>query len=316
MKKFLALGAIALGYTVAATASLAEGWTPPGPITMHIAFPPGGGSDSQARLIAEDLETRFGWTIAPQNTPGKAGLIMAKEMQDAPADGTVFGLGISEAIDYGMAGGTSGLTPEDVTPIVTTTLAEVAFVALASKGWNSFEDLVAAAKAGETLRAGAITPKSADVTYVLGKEVGIDMNITMVKGGKAMLNALYAGDLDAGFIGGAHAKGVKAGELVELASGMSRPLTLTPDAPLLADLGVPFNLDLYFMFFGPSEMEDAARAQIAKAISDIVLDDTTKAGTLLKAAFGGAEAVSGDALQTFIDDGYVSAKKLMQVVSE
>jgi hypothetical protein len=47
-----------------------------------------------------------------------------------------------------------------------------------------------------------------------------------------------------------------------------------------------------------------------------VLDDTTKAGTLLKAAFGGAEAVSGDALQTFIDDGYVSAKKLMQVVSE
>ncbi len=316
MKKFLALGAIALGYTVAATASLAEGWTPPGPITMHIAFPPGGGTDSQARLIAEELESRYGWTITPQNTPGKVGLIMAKEMQGAPNDGTVFGLGVSEALDYGMADGTSGMTPEDVTPIVTTTLAEIAFVVPASKGWKSFDDLVAAAKAGEPLRVGAVSPKLADVTYLLGKEAGIEMNITMVKGGRAMLNALYAGDLDAGFLAGLHSKGVQAGELVELVSGNSRPLKLTPDAPLLADLGVPFNLDTYFMFFGPANMDASARATIAQAVSDIVLDDTTKAGALLEKNFGGADAVSGDALQAFIDDGFVSAKELMQAASE
>ncbi|PWJ20806.1 Bug family tripartite tricarboxylate transporter substrate binding protein [Jannaschia seohaensis] len=316
MKKFLALGALALGYSIAATASLAEDWTPPGPITMHIAFPPGGGSDSQGRLIAEELETRYGWTITPQNTPGKAGLIMAKEMQGAPTDGTVFGLGISEALDYGMADGTAGMTPDDVTPIVTTTLAEVAFVVPASKGWKTFDDFVAAAMAGEPMRVGAITPKIADVTYLMGKEAGIEMNITMVQGGRGMLNALYAGDLDAGFVAGAHSRGVEAGELVELVSGMSRPLSLTPDAPLLADLGVPFNLDIYFMYFGPKDMDGAAQAKLAQSISEIVLDDTTKAGALLEANFGGAEAISGEALQAFIDASFVSAKDLMQAASE
>lgn len=316
MKKILTLGAIALGCSVVATASLAEDWTPPGPITMHIAFPPGGGSDSQARLIAEELETRYGWTITPQNTPGKSGLIMAKEMQGSPADGTVIGLGISEALDYGMADGTAGMTPDDVTPIVTTTLAEVAFVVPASKGWKTFKDFVAAANAGETMRVGAITPKIADVTYLMGKEAGIDMNITMVKGGAGMLNALYAGDLDAGFVAGAHSKGVKAGELVELVSGMSRPLNLTPDAPLLVDLGVQYNLDIYFMFFGPKGMDGAAQEKLAQSISEIVLDDTTKAGALLQANFGGGEAISGEALQAFIDNGFVSAKDLMQAASE
>ena len=241
---------------------------------------------------------------------------MAKEMQGAPTDGTVFGIGISEALDYGMADGTAGMTPEDVTPIVTTTLAEVAFVVPASKGWKNFDDFVAAAKAGEPMRVGAITPKIADVTYLMGKEAGIDMNITMVQGGSGMMNALYAGDLDAGFVAGAHSKGVKAGELVELVSGMSRPLSLTPDAPLLADLGVPYNLDIYFMYFGPKDMEDAARAKLAQSISDIVLDETTKAGALLEANFGGGEAISGEALQAFIDSSFVSAKELMQAASE
>ena len=53
-------------------------WRPSGPITVLIGFSAGGGTDTQARLIAAELEKRKGWKIIPQNMPGKAGGIMAR----------------------------------------------------------------------------------------------------------------------------------------------------------------------------------------------------------------------------------------------
>lgn len=47
----------------------AQDWTPPGPITMYIGFAAGGGADTQARLIAQGLEEKFGWTVIPQQAP-------------------------------------------------------------------------------------------------------------------------------------------------------------------------------------------------------------------------------------------------------
>jgi tripartite-type tricarboxylate transporter receptor subunit TctC len=41
-------------------ASLADDWAPSGPITMYIGFAAGGGADTQARLIAQGLEEKFG----------------------------------------------------------------------------------------------------------------------------------------------------------------------------------------------------------------------------------------------------------------
>ncbi|MEC8204989.1 MAG: sulfatase-like hydrolase/transferase, partial [Pseudomonadota bacterium] len=47
--------------------ALAE-WKPSGPITMMIAFAAGGGADTQARMIAEELEKRHGWKIIPEQS--------------------------------------------------------------------------------------------------------------------------------------------------------------------------------------------------------------------------------------------------------
>ena len=77
----LCLIAPALAVPMAAQAE----WKPKGPITLMIAFAAGGGADSQARLIAEEIEARKGWKIIPEAVTGKGGGVMAARL--AIADG-------------------------------------------------------------------------------------------------------------------------------------------------------------------------------------------------------------------------------------
>ncbi len=61
MKKILKAAVAAIGLTALTTGAQADDWTPPGPIKLMIAFAAGGGADTQARMIAEELEAAKGW---------------------------------------------------------------------------------------------------------------------------------------------------------------------------------------------------------------------------------------------------------------
>ena len=56
MKSLLRSLAAACAIVVMATSGTLAEWKPSGPITMMIAFAAGGGADTQARMIAEELE--------------------------------------------------------------------------------------------------------------------------------------------------------------------------------------------------------------------------------------------------------------------
>ena len=65
MFRFVKAAAAAAALTVPSTAAMAD-WAPSGPIKLIIAFAAGGGADTQARLIAEDLEAKLGWNFIPE----------------------------------------------------------------------------------------------------------------------------------------------------------------------------------------------------------------------------------------------------------
>jgi len=231
---------LAAALTVASTASplaAAADWTPPGPIKMMIAFKAGGGADTQARMIAEELEARHGWTIIPEQVTGKGGAVLARALKDEPADGTSIGILVTESLGYNMvAAGNAGYTQADFTPLTTTAGFQMGVVALSSKGWKTFDEMIAAAKGGQEIRFGAMSPRLADLAYLLGKAHGVSFNIVMVRGGKGVMNGLNAGDLDAGWGAGIQTKAVLAGDMVNLASGLSTKLDATPDAPTMASV--------------------------------------------------------------------------------
>ncbi len=313
MLKSVAAAAAALA--IGASAQAAD-WTPPGPIKLMIAFAAGGGADTQARLIAEELEARMGWQFIPEQVTGKGGLNLAAAIKDMPNDGSVIGMVVTESLGYNMAAADAGMTPDQFTPIVTTAGFQMGVVSLSSKGWTTFSDVVAAGKAGEELRFGTMSPKLSDLAYLLGEANGVEFNIVQVRGGRAVMDGVNAGDMDLGFMAGIQGKGVAAGDLVNLASALSVPLAQTPDAPTMADLGVEFTADGYFLFIGPAGMPEDARNALAEAIGAVASDEATKAGEIIKRAFGGASVITGDELDALVAGDYAAAGDLLSAASE
>ena len=315
MKRILKSAVAALGMAVMATGAFAADWTPPGPIKLMIAFAAGGGADTQARMIAEELEAAKGWKIIPEQVTGKGGLNAVKALQGEPKDGTAIAMIVTETLGYNLAAAKAG-DPSIATGITTTAGSQMAVVALASKGYKTLADVIAAAKGGEQIRFGTMSPSLADLAYVIGKENGVEFNIISVRGGKAVMNGLNAGDMDIGFGAGIQAKAVKAGDMVELASAKSGPLAGTPDAPNLSEFGVKFPNDTMFMIAGPGGMDSAARDAIAAAIAEVLNADGSKAGGFINKAFGGVDLRSGAELDAFIQDAYNSAGGLLEASAQ
>lgn len=291
--------------------SLADGWTPEGPIKLAIAFRAGGGADTQGRLIAEQIQADTGWEIIPEQITGKGGINALVALKDMPADGTAIALVVTESLGYNMAAAKgAGLKPSDFAGLTTTAGFQMGVVAKSDKGWASMADAVAAAKGGEALRFGAMSPKLADLAFMLGEAQGVEFNIIEVRGGKAVMDGVTAGDMDLGFMAGIQAKGVAAGDLVNLASALSGPLKQTPDAPTFADLGVQFNADGYFVFVAPAGVPEEAR----KALTDAIMKASNdgKAGAMIGKAFGGTVNIAGAELDALLQADFDGSGALME----
>ena len=317
MKSILKTLASAGVLALAASATMAADWTPPGPIKMMVAFRAGGGADTHARLIAEELEARHGWKIIPEEVAGKGGLNMAGTLKDSPADGTVIGLGVTDTFSYSMAAAPkSGMVPGDFTPVITTAGFQMGVVAATSSGWSTIDDVFAIAKAGETVRFGVMSPRLADLAYLLGKANGVDFNIVSLRGGKAVFDAINAGDVDVGFVAGLQTRAVEAGDMINLASAITKPLNQSPDAPLLSDRGLEFDAEGEFMFVAPGGLPDEARNALADAIEAVITDPETKAGAMIARAFGGPVAIKGDALTDRVQTAFDDSEALLNAASE
>ena len=232
---------------------------------------------------------------------GKGGINAALALKDRPADGTAIAILVTETLGYNMAAAKgSGLSPTDFTGLTTTAGFQMGIVSKADSGYKTLADVIEAAKGGAEIRFGVMSPRLADLAYIVGRENGVDFNIISVQGGKAVMDGVNAGDMDVGFMAGIQAKGVAASDLVNLASALSVPLVQTPDAPTLDAFGVEYNADGQFVIVGPANMDVDAAGAISSAIAEIVSDPTTKAGGMIKKAFGGSVVIAGDELNSLL----------------
>lgn len=296
------------------TAKSAE-WKPSGPITVLIGFSAGGGTDTQARLIAAELEKRKGWKIIPQNMPGKAGGIMARKLKNMPADGLSIGMAVTESFGYAMlASKKAGYTAKEFTYIATTTSSQMGIVAKTSRGWKTLKDVISEAKNGKIFKFAGMSPKHADINYLIEQKYGVKFNTVILRGGKKVMNAITAGDVDLGYGAGIQAKAVRAGQMVNLASGLGERLKVSPDAPTLVELGIPHDIGARFIFVGPAGIPADVRKALAEAIGGVINDPSTKASKFVSARYGGPDVLTGKQLDEFIQFNIDDSKKLMKVM--
>ena len=316
MKKLL-MAAASLAFGALATVSVAQAeWSPSGPIKLLIAFAAGGGADTQSRMIASAMEAKYGWEVIPENVTGKGGLNTAVALKDMPADGTAIGMIVTETLGSNAVAAGNPVTQDQFTGLSTTAGFQMGIVAKSDKGWNSFADVIAAAKAGEEIRFGTMSPRLSDLAFLLGDANGVEFNIVQVRGGRAVMDGVNANDMDLGFMAGIQAKGVMSGDLVNLASALPVPLELSPEAPLMSDFGVDFTGDGFFALVAPAGLDDAAREALIGAISDIATDADGEVNALLQRAFGGPTLISGSDLDAKFAEDAAAAGALLEAVSE
>ncbi|NVO26736.1 tripartite tricarboxylate transporter substrate-binding protein [Donghicola sp. C2-DW-16] len=316
-KPLLAVAALCATAITAPTATLAEDWTPPGPITMYVGFAAGGGADTQARLIAQGIEEKFGWTVIPQQAPGNSGLSLAAELAKAPADGTAIGMVVSETMSYSsQAAGDPALDYKNFTMLATTAEFQLGMVAMAGGDFDSWDKVKSAAEAGTPIRFATASDRQADMAWHLGQKVGIDFNIVEVRGGKGVMDGLRGGDVDIGWVAGAQSKSVQQGEMVNIARGIEAPLADSPDAPMITELGSDYLLDGYFMFIAPGGLAPEAREALGAAIREVAEDSSTDANGLLTKAFGGAAVRTGEDLDGYMAQANADAAELIKAVAE
>lgn len=310
MKRSTFLG-LAMAVAMAPSVAIAE-WEPKGPITLNIGFRAGGGTDTQARLIGEELTARKGWKVIYKNVAGKGGGNLAREMKGASNDGLTIGMAVTTTFSYDpLVSKKAGYSADDFDYIITTAPTQMGLVVRADSGWKTVDDMVAASKGGKALKFAIMAPMLNDAAYLIGKKYDVKFNRVKAKGGRGVLNGLMAKDVDVGFIAGIHVKAVKSGELVNLASAESTRLTMSPDVPTLEELGIPYGFGVKFLVFAPKGIPDDAKQAIAAAFKEVMSDESSKARQFVQRAFGTPPLLTGAELDKFMADEIEARKKML-----
>lgn len=234
-----ALMGAALALTALAGSAAAQDKYPSGPVTIVVPFAAGGTTDAIARLVAEELQTRWGSAVVVENKPGAGGVIATQAVARSKPDGTQIlfndiGIALNEvtmpSLPYNLK--------EDLRPVVTVGEWPLAFLAGSNTGIKTMSELVERAK-NESLALGTFGPASSPhlAGELLKSVAGIDIKIVHFKGVSPVIQAMAAGEVQLGVFGvGAAAGEVAKGTMNVLAVDYKSPLM--PEAPTFTEAGV------------------------------------------------------------------------------
>jgi tripartite-type tricarboxylate transporter receptor subunit TctC len=217
---------------------------PTRPVRFILPFPPGGGTDTLGRAMADRLSEGLGQQIVIDNRPGAGANIGAAIAAQSHPDGyTLFMVTTTHTINRTLYKSPGYDLLKDFSPV--TGLATNAMVAVVhpSIPVKSIKDLVALAKArpGEILYSSSGTGSITQLAVELFKQkTGAKMLHVPYKGGGPAMIALISGEAAVGFASTPSCiNHVKAGRLRGLAVTTAKRSPFLPDLPTVAEAGVP-----------------------------------------------------------------------------
>src|ERR1700704_4342001 len=117
-------------------------------ITMIVPFPPGGGNDTLARIVASKLATALGQQVVVDNRPGANGVIAMRSAARAAADGTtiVFANTSSTTINLALNPNAGYDTHKDFAPVGMFASTSIGIIANPSLAANNVAEFIALAR--------------------------------------------------------------------------------------------------------------------------------------------------------------------------
>ena len=216
---------------------------PTKPITLVVTYPPGGGADAMARLIAPKLGEALGQSVIVDNRPGAGGQIGASFVAKAPADGHTLML---DASSFAVNPALYPKLPYDSNKAFRTigVIAQFPNVVLVNAQFpaKSIAELTALARARKDTVSYA-SSGNGSAQHLAGALFESATKVEMVhvpyKGGGPALNDVIGGQVPLFFGNLASTlQHVQSGKLRALAVTSARRSSMLPDVPTLAEAGV------------------------------------------------------------------------------
>jgi tripartite-type tricarboxylate transporter receptor subunit TctC len=214
------------------------------PVRFIVPFPPGGGADALARIVAQKLSTTWGQQVIVDNRGGAGGNLAAEIAAKAPSDGyTIFQGNVAHTISVSLYAKLNYDLLKDFIPV--TQLASIPFMLVVNPGLNlnSVKELISQAKAkpGQFNYASSGSGGPSHLAMELFKSMaGINVTHVPYKGASLTVTDLMSGQVHMMYMTLAAAlPHVTSGRLKGLAVASDKRIQAMLDLPTVAEAGVP-----------------------------------------------------------------------------
>ena len=244
---------------------------PSRPVRLIVSYPPGGGADLMARLVAPRMAEALGQPVVVENKPGASGQIAAAEVARSTPDGYTL---LFDASNHAVNPSLFPSLPYDAarafTPIAVLALFPNVLVVTPSFEAKSVRDLVAMAKAkpGSIAFASSGNGSAQHLSGELFRQkAGVEITHVPYKGGAPAMNDVMGGQVPMLFANMASSlQQVKGGKLRALAITGAKRSPALPEAPTMEEAGVAgYEVYEWNAIFAPAGTPAAAIAKIADA---------------------------------------------------
>jgi tripartite-type tricarboxylate transporter receptor subunit TctC len=247
-------------------------------VELIVPFAPGGGVDTEGRVIAQKLSDALGKRVIVVNKPGAGSVIGVRDAAKAAPDGYTILMLVTGA---SLPANTGYDLEKDFTPIGLIASIPIVIMANPEVPVKTMSDIVALAKA----KPGMVTvgtPPAPTLNY-FGAEAfkgqsGADMTIVTYKGTGPLTTDLLGGHVMIGFNTLPPAIGnIKVGKIRAIAVAAPQRLAAVPDVPTTAEAGMP-GLDIvqYYGLVAPAGTPKPIIERLNKELRKIVMSEDVK----------------------------------------
>ena len=262
------IAALSLAIVAALTGAAHAQNYPSKPIRFVLPFPPGGGTDTLARIVGQKLGEGLGQTVVMDNRPGAGANIGAEMGAHSVPDGYTLTMGnVAHAINMTLYARPGYDLVRDFAPITLLASTPNILVVHPSVQAKSVQELIALAKAkpGALNYASSGSGSSAHLAAELFKNMaGVDFVHVPYKGGGPAVTSLVAGETVVGFATAPSVlPQIKANRLRGLAVTTLKRTAAAPDLPTIAESGVPgYDASTWYGALAPAKTPHAIIARL------------------------------------------------------
>ena len=259
-----------------AGAALAQAW-PSRTIRLIVPFPPGGGNDVIARVVAQKLGERLGQSVVVENRAGANGIVGLQALMQSPPDGHTIAVGAAGplAVNPSLYDKLPYDVVKDFAPITNMVNFPLLLVTHPSVPAKTTRELVALAKA-QPGKLYYSSPGSGNSGHLAGELFNTMAGVKTVhvpyKGQGPALADLLAGQVQMLYSSiPSVLPHVQQKQLNAIAVGSARRVPSLPDIPTIAESGVPgYEAYSWVGMIAPAGTPKEVIARLNREITDIL----------------------------------------------